>query len=231
MRESEAAAIVPAYNEEASVGAVVRTLVSSGAFREVLVVDDGSSDRTAEKAQSAGARVIRLETNMGKGAAISRGAGATDSRVVCFFDADLVRLAPEHVLALVRPVADGKVVMNVGLVDRGAAANAIARRLPLVSGQRAMLKEVLDLVPRAHLTGYGVEVALNFACKANGLRVGVIGLPGVSVVRKTQKVGLWRGLLQYARMWFWVGIWMIRVWLDRRHFVPSRGLASAARHQ
>ena len=221
MRVSEAVAVIPAYNEEAFVGTVVRTLVSSGVFREVLVVDDGSADGTAEEARLAGARVIRFETNKGKGAAVSSGADATDSRVVCFFDADLVGLTPEHVREVVHPVADGEVAMNVGLVDRGATANAIARRLPLVSGQRAVLKEVLNLVPREHLTGYGVEVALNYACKANGLQVGVIGLPGVSVVRKTQKVGLWRGIIQYARMWLWVGIWMIRVRLDRRHFAAG----------
>lgn len=219
MRELEATAIVPAHDEEATVGGVVRTLVSSGAFREVIVADDGSDDRTAEEARAAGARVVAHGRNMGKGAALVSGVAATDSRVVCFFDADLRGLKPEHAKELIGPVVDGRVAMNVGLVDRGAAVFRLARRLPLVSGQRAMLKEVFDLTPRKHLTGYGVEAALDYACQVNGFRVGVVSLRGVSAKTKLRKVGLFRGLVQYVHMWFWVGIWLIRVRLDRKSFV------------
>lgn len=221
MRDLEASVIVPAHNEEATVGDVVRTLISSGAFREVIVVDDGSADRTAEEARAAGARVIGLEKNMGKGAAMASGVESADSKVVCFFDADLIGLKVEHVRAVVRPVTEGRVAMNVGLVDRGKAAHALAKRLPLVSGQRAMLKEVFDLTPHGHLTGYGVEVALNYTCEVNEFDVGVVGMSGVSVKTKLRKVGLARGLAQYARMWFWVGVWMIRVRLDRKSFASD----------
>jgi glycosyltransferase involved in cell wall biosynthesis len=88
-------ALVPAYRAEATVGAVVR-----GALRHVprvLVVDDGSDDRTAEAAREAGAEVLRLPVNGGKGTAIREGlarllthASASDSAPthVAFLDAD-----------------------------------------------------------------------------------------------------------------------------------------------
>lgn len=221
MRGIDVTAIVPAYNEESTVEGVIRTLVSSGLFREVIVVDDGSTDGTGEAARSSGARVITSESNMGKGAAMSRGVEEADTDAVCFFDADLRGLNRNNVLAVVSPVTRGEVGMNVGIVDRGPAANAAARHLPLVSGQRALLKEIFMLIPHGHLTGYGVEVALNYSCKVNGYGVGVVGLRGVSVRRKTQKVGLAQGLVQYARMWFWVGIWMLRVRLDRNSFISG----------
>jgi glycosyltransferase involved in cell wall biosynthesis len=63
-------AIVPAYEAEPYVGDVVRT---ARTFLPVLVVDDGSKDRTGERAREAGAEVVRQEPNQGKGAALQRG--------------------------------------------------------------------------------------------------------------------------------------------------------------
>ncbi|MGQ0722972.1 MAG: glycosyltransferase family 2 protein [Candidatus Eiseniibacteriota bacterium] len=67
-----AVAIVPAYNEEASVGGVVRELLSRGDV-DVVVIDDGSSDATGEKARAAGARVVVLPFNLGIGGAVQTG--------------------------------------------------------------------------------------------------------------------------------------------------------------
>lgn len=64
-------AIVPAHNEGPRIGAVVRALVAQGL--PVLVVDDGSSDNTAEEARAAGARLLALSPNRGKGGALKAG--------------------------------------------------------------------------------------------------------------------------------------------------------------
>jgi glycosyltransferase involved in cell wall biosynthesis len=82
-------ALVPAFQAEATVGAVVRGI--RAAVSEVLVVDDGSTDRSGAEAAAAGARVLRLPANGGKGIALRAGlsevlpAGATH---VAFLDAD-----------------------------------------------------------------------------------------------------------------------------------------------
>lgn len=65
------AALIPAHNEEARIAGVVRESISQ--VREVWVVDDGSSDATAEAAEAAGARVIQHNRNQGKGAALRTG--------------------------------------------------------------------------------------------------------------------------------------------------------------
>lgn len=65
--------LLPAFNEEPSVGAVVRACRSALPFSEVLVVDDGSSDATGAEARAAGARVLRLSCNLGVGAAVQAG--------------------------------------------------------------------------------------------------------------------------------------------------------------
>ena len=64
--------VIPAYNEAAAIGAVVRDLLTSARWREILVVDDGSTDDTGAQAAAAGARVIRHPYNKGNGAAASR---------------------------------------------------------------------------------------------------------------------------------------------------------------
>lgn len=102
------AALVPAYNAEKTVGDVVH-----GLFRhvsEVLVVDDGSEDHTSEEAQSAGARVIALPANGGKGSALRAGLAGLleDSGVthIAFVDAD-AQHDPEDLPRLLTAAREG----------------------------------------------------------------------------------------------------------------------------
>ena len=80
--------IIPAYNEEEGIASVVAGVLAGGAWREVLVVDDGSNDRTAERAASAGARLVRHPYNKGNGAAVKTGVRVATGDVVLLMDAD-----------------------------------------------------------------------------------------------------------------------------------------------
>lgn len=82
--------VVPAYNEEKNIGRVVRDLIQYG-YANVVVVDDGSSDKTGAEARSAGATVLRHPLNRGQGAALQTGDDYVLSRgatAVVHFDAD-----------------------------------------------------------------------------------------------------------------------------------------------
>ena len=65
--------VIPAFNEEEGIAAVVAGVLAREPWREVLVVDDGSTDATAERAAAAGARVVRHPYNKGNGAAVKTG--------------------------------------------------------------------------------------------------------------------------------------------------------------
>ena len=80
--------VLPAKNEVAAVGETVARVRAQLADAEVLVVDDGSTDATAEFARAAGARVISHPYSKGNGAAIKTGARAAKGEVIVFMDAD-----------------------------------------------------------------------------------------------------------------------------------------------
>ncbi len=87
--------VIPAYEEAARIGATIAAVrealadVDADGGLEVVVVDDGSCDGTGAEAVLAGARLVRLEHNLGKGAAVRAGVLASSGRCVAFIDADL----------------------------------------------------------------------------------------------------------------------------------------------
>jgi len=89
----EASIVVPAYNESARIGPTLARIVeyfeASRVSCEVIVVDDGSTDETAAVARAKGVRVVALEENRGKGAAVRAGVLASRGDTVLFTDADL----------------------------------------------------------------------------------------------------------------------------------------------
>jgi glycosyltransferase involved in cell wall biosynthesis len=104
------AIIVPVFNEAATVVEIVRRLLSVPLDAQVVLVDDGSTDGTAEELQKISnprLRVIRHATNMGKGAAIVTGIGAVTADAIVIQDADL-EYSPEELPRLLEPVARGE---------------------------------------------------------------------------------------------------------------------------
>jgi uncharacterized membrane protein YbhN (UPF0104 family) len=111
-------AFIPAHNEEETVGDVVTRLPRHVAGRPVraIVVDDGSTDSTAERASAAGALVVRMGTNQGLGAAVRRGlaeASALRPACVVYLDAD-GEYFPEDLASVATPVLDGEADYVVG---------------------------------------------------------------------------------------------------------------------
>ncbi len=125
-------AFLPAHDEEDAVGAVVARIPARVAGRPVvtLVVDDGSTDATAERAVAAGARVVSLGENRGLGAAVRRGlaeAVALGPAAVVYLDAD-GEYFPEDMAEVAAPVLDGRADYVVGSRFTGEIERMLARR-------------------------------------------------------------------------------------------------------
>lgn len=196
------AAIVPAYNEEETVAEVVDVLCSTPAVQEVIVVSDGSTDNTKAEAKRAGAHVVELPTQHGKGGAMLHGVAHTDASVLLFCDADLFHLTQKHVEDMLLPVMSGSRAMNVGLRRKGFLADWLQPHLPLISGQRAMRRRVIESLPPEHAQGYMIEAALNYLCRIRGWSYGTVFLDGLEIRQKPFKVGLFKAALQYVKMGF-----------------------------
>jgi len=200
MTEPAASIIIPAYNEEATIADVVAAVIPAGF--DVLVVDDGSTDGTANAAKNAGARVIRLPDNRGKGAAYAAGLKAVDTPFVILLDADLIGLKTEHLYVLLEPVVHGDADMTVGVFRGGRWLSDIGNRItPQLSGQRALKAGLLRKLPGLAESRYDVELKLTRFARQQGWRVRYVPLHGVGQRLKEEKRGLVAGLLHRLRMY------------------------------
>jgi glycosyltransferase involved in cell wall biosynthesis len=119
-----AAFVVPAYRAARSIGDVVTGLASAGKGVPIIVVDDGSNDGTAERAEAAGARVVRHAANRGKGAALRTGwaeAAAMGAGCAVTVDADGQHLADEARRVLEHPAPRSALVLSVRDLARDGA--------------------------------------------------------------------------------------------------------------
>lgn len=193
-------AVIPAHNESGRVGAVVAAVLASRALDRVLVVDDGSTDATAREARAAGAEVIVLSPNRGKGGAMLEGVMRAQADAVLFLDADLIGFLPEHVSALVEPVRNGDAEMVCGLRDYGPTWNALQVGLPPITGERCVRVEVLRRVHDDDWSGWRIEAGINEACRRAGARIALAPLHGMTIYPKWHKVGAQEGFREAAVM-------------------------------
>jgi hypothetical protein len=167
--------VIPAYNEEAT---IARTLAGAWALpgvNRVIVVDDGSTDKTAKTAAAAGAKVIKTGTNRGKGAALKMGVQAVQGGVLLILDADLGETAGEGEKILA-PVLAGEADLCIGRFPaprkkagcgfvRALAAAGITLLTGLkitapLSGQRALSPRAQAALGNRFAPGFGLETGM-----------------------------------------------------------------------
>lgn len=194
--------IIPAYNEENTIENVLKVVVESNAGDEVIVVSDGSTDKTADISRRY-AKVIELEKNLGKGGAIKKGVEAAQGDIILMLDADLIGLKKEHIFDLLRPVLDGEADMTIGLFSSGRFSTDFAQVVaPQLSGQRALKRFIIEDISALDATKYGIEIALTKYARRSRIKVKNVYLKNLTHVMKEEKLGFIPGVKARIKMYW-----------------------------
>ncbi|MCE5214018.1 MAG: glycosyltransferase [Methanobacterium sp.] len=174
--------IIPAFNEDKTVGNVVKTVKKLSYIDEIIVVDDGSYDNTASVAENAGATVIQHTKNRGKGAAIKTGFNNSKGDIIVFFDADIENLTPKQVDNVIKPIINGEADITKTKFKREAGRVTELTAKPLLnfffpeikfdqplSGQFAAKRSFLNKIKLED--DYGVDVGIVLDADVRGLRI------------------------------------------------------------
>lgn len=120
--------VLPAYNEAAFIRNVIDAAKQVAEVDEILVVNDGSTDETAEIAREAGARVVSHKINRGKGFAMKTGCEKAIGDVLIFLDADLVNIRPEKIRRMITPFKEGYDFVKTRFHRRGGRVTQLTAR-------------------------------------------------------------------------------------------------------
>ena len=189
--------IICAYNEAPRIAAVLEAATQYPGLSEIIVIDDASTDGTADAVKRFPAvRLISLSKNGGKSRAMAQGLDASQGELVMLLDADLFNITKEDIAHLAEPVLLGRADISISL-RKNAFAIHHWLGLDFTSGERVvprtLLSEVLQEINR--LPEFGLESYMNKLIIARRIRLTVVKWPGVTHMRKSQKYGWVRGTL------------------------------------
>lgn len=189
---TKVAALIPAYNEADRIAETVKATKGLLGVSEIVVIDDGSTDGTADKARAANAdMVVQMPKNSGKGAAMIAGIKATDADVLLLLDADLAESATAAAV-LLDPVLTGRADMTVAVFPKVSKSGGFGLAVGLarwgiekytgqtmkapISGQRAVKKEIVDRIGKFD-PGFGIETGLTIDAIRMGYRIEEVLVP------------------------------------------------------
>jgi glycosyltransferase involved in cell wall biosynthesis len=133
---SKVSVVIPALNEEEPIAGVVRECFETGVPSEVIVVDNNSTDRTAERSRDAGARVVTASRGYGRACAAGAEAVSTECDIVLFLDGDGSDI-PALIPKLVEPIARGTHDFVIGSRTRGQREPGSMNLPQILSGRIA----------------------------------------------------------------------------------------------
>ncbi len=206
--------VVPAYNEAGRISSVLRPVIASKLVDDVVVVDDGSDDGTADEAELFSVRVVKLPENKGKAAALDYGVSLAKNDTFLFLDADLVGLTTAHVDKLIHRYQEMNLDMAVGVFANGRRNTDIAQKInPFASGQRMLTRKHWERAKQymeVEEVDFGIEIALSrLAAKENWAKE-YVKLDGVTHVLKEEKRGFKQGMIDRLKMYGHMAKWLFK---------------------
>jgi len=190
--------IIPVFNEVRTISSVIEIVRTWGKANEIIVVCDGSTDKTPEAVKRfvPVVTIISYTKNHGKGYALYRGIQKSTGEIVMFLDGDIVGLTHEDLDRMVEPILHNKADMVLGLL-RFASLGSF-EPFNTITGERVVFRKDIEPISRGwkHI-GYGVEVMMNEAYKKK--RVVQVTMPYVFILSKLEKQALPDAMVSYVK--------------------------------
>ena len=209
-------ALIPCYNEENRIAGVLRVVTNSSLVKKIVVVDDGSTDKSGEVVrQFREVILINQKENKGKGEAVREGLWHIDTTFTFMLDADLKGFKEEHIEKLVKPVVEGKCDVCIGVWYMGGPIFQFFRRRMLVfSGQRVAKTKIFINALKTPLTNdWGIEPWMNRYFRKNKLKVKIVDMIGLNHYKgQLKKVGFLKWLT--VRPLFYLRVYTQMLFLD-----------------
>ena len=195
-------AIICAYNEESTLAGVITSVAKSPLIDEIIVVNDGSTDQTANVIESmkltTGIIDINIPENKGKGYAMATGIENATGEIIVFVDADLCNLHQEHLSNLLGPVLNNEADMVLGQPS-DTLINYKINPFRSLTGERALRKkDILHMVNKIKNSRFGVETLINLYYQANEKTVRYIMLKDLKHPTKFQKADMSTAMKEFA---------------------------------
>lgn len=199
----EISCLIPAKDEEKRIRKILEVLGNCSLINKIIVVDDGSGDKTAEVVKKYPVRLLQHQEDLGKGAALQSGISEITSDFVIFLDADLVNLKEKHLLKLLDPlIQNSNLSMTIGTFRGGRFRTDLAHLLaPSWSGIRALRREFYKNLPDLSASRYGVDIKISQFARKNGFKIKKVKLFGLTHPTQEEKLGLRKGLGSRLKMY------------------------------
>lgn len=199
--------VIPAYNEAKNIAKVLEIVCSSDLLDEVIVVDDGSTDSTADVVKEFqyfhnNLKLIENERNLGKTDAVIRGIINANNKIIFLCDADLMNLTHQNIQSLILPVLNGDYDLTIS--NRAGDMGTITGYTNwsrFFCGERVFFKEDFLKMDLPKGSGYLLEIKMNFYYLINHKRVLTVYMPNLFTVFQFNKTSYFKGLKNYINMY------------------------------
>jgi glycosyltransferase involved in cell wall biosynthesis len=186
--------VIAAYNEAPRIATVLKTVSNHPLINEIIVVNDGSTDKTSDIVKKFDVILIENKKNLGKTLSVKTGVNASKNKIIMLLDADLIGIDQDSIYKLAEPVLKEQVDWTLSLRDNSFKIMKIMK-MDWLSGERVITKDLLldpHIWSRPEI-GYSLEVLMNKSLLDKTKTFRAVRLKNVSDTNKANKIGFIKG--------------------------------------